>query len=839
MRDVIQDLRYGLRLLRKSPAFTSFAVVMLGVGIGANTAIYTLIDQALVRSLPVKQANRLVLLRYSGVNNGFSFSRNDDHLSFSFPMYRDLRDHNSVLAGLIATSWAKVGVEWHKQSEMADAELISGNYFDVLGVQPALGRLLVASDDLAQGASPVAVLSFNYWQQRFGSEAKILNQSISINGHPFTVVGVVPPGFHSVVAGDNPAVFVPMMMKPVITPGWNDLEERRSKWLNIRGRLKTGVSRKQAQAGIDPLWHSIRAEELKQQGHSSPRFRDAFLTNSHLFFDDGSKGVPLHGTMVTTLLVVMAMAGLAALMLCTNVGSLLIVRLARRTREISVRYALGAKRCQLARQLLVEGMVLGLAGGTLGILLAPPITRILLRTIAGPQARRFPFDVHPDLRILAFNLGLTLLLSVAFSLIPVVQFWRPDLIQALKQQASMISGGHIYLRRASVVAQIALSLLLLVGAGLFVRTLRNLARVDVGFPTDHLVTFTVNPRFAGYQENQAVALYQQMLDKLAGTPGVRSAAATNDPELANHNWSNNLTIAGYRPSESEDMNVEWARVSAGYFSTMKMSLIVGREIEAEDTARSEKVAVVNESFAKRYFQRPQDALGHYFGSGGGNVKPDIEIVGVIEDARHSNLRENMRRAVFTPYLQDEQFGQFGRFGLTFYVRTWQAPESAEATIGAAIHAVDSKLVLSNFRTMREQLEQNLTDEQGIAFLATSFGVLAAFLAAIGTYGVLAYSTAQRTREIGIGVALGARRIEIIRLVLNEVFLLAGSGVAAGLPLALLFAGAVRSELFGVSHYDPLTLLCVCILIVVVALTSAALPARRAAKVDPLVALRYE
>jgi len=272
---------------------------------------------------------------------------------------------------------------------------------------------------------------------------------------------------------------------------------------------------------------------------------------------------------------------------------------------------------------------------------------------------------------------------------------------------------------------------------------------------------------------------------------------------------------------------------------MKMSLIVGREIEAEDTARSEKVAVVNESFAKRYFQRPQDALGHYFGSGGGNVKPDIEIVGVIEDARHSNLRENMRRAVFTPYLQDEQFGQFGRFGLTFYVRTWQAPESAEATIGAAIHAVDSKLVLSNFRTMREQLEQSLTDEQGIAFLATSFGVLAAFLAAIGTYGVLAYSTAQRTREIGIRVALGARRIEIIRLVLNEVFLLAGSGVAAGLPLALLFAGAVRSELFGVSHYDPLTLLCVCILIVVVALTSAALPARRAAKVDPLVALRYE
>jgi putative ABC transport system permease protein len=839
MRNVIQDLRYGLRLLRKSPAFTILAMFIIGVGIGANTAIYTLIDQALLRSLPVKESNQLALLRYSGVNNGSSYSRNDDHLYFSYPMYRDLRDRNSVLAGLIATSWAEVGVEWHNQPEMADAELVSGNYFDVLGVEAALGRLIVASDDLAQGAGPVVVLSFTYWQRRFGSDVKILNQNISINGHPFTVIGVTHSGFHSVVAGDNPAVFVPMMMKAEITPGWNDLEERKSTWLNIMGRLKAGVSREQAQAGIDPLWYSIRAEELKQRSHSSQRFRDAFLTNSHLFFDDGSKGVPLHGTVVTTLLIVMAMAGLLALMLCANIAGLLLVRVARRTREISVRYALGAERTRLVQQLLVEGMMLGLAGGALGIVWATPISKILLRTIADPQARHLPVNVHPDLPVLAFNFALTLLVSVLFSLVPALQCWRPDLIEALKQQASVVAGGQIYLRRTSVVGQIAISLLLLVGAGLFIRTLHNLTRVPLGFTTDHLVTFSVNPKLAGYAESQATSLYQQILEKLAGTPGVGSAAATNDPELGNSNWSNNITIAGYRPAEGEDMNVEWARVSAGYFSTMKIPLLVGREIEVEGRAGGQKVAVVNESFAKRYFARPQDALGHYFCSGAGDVKPDIEIVGVVEDAKHTNIREKLQPAIFTPYLQDEQFARFGRFGLTFYVRTWQAPEAAEATIAAAIHSLDSKLVLSEFRTMREQVEQNVTADHAIAFLATSFGALAAVMAAIGTYGVLAYSTAQRTREIGIRVALGARRVEIVGLILKEAFLLAGIGMAAGLPLALLFAGAIRSELFGISHYDPLTLITVCGAIVMVALFSAAGPAYRAAKVDPLVALRYE
>ena len=839
MRTIIEDLRYGLRLLRKSPAFTFVAVLTLALGIGANTAIFTLLDQALLRSLPVKGPSRLVVLRFAGEDSGSTHARGDSSLVFSYPMYRDLRDHNSVFSGLIATSWAQIGVQWHNQPDLADAELVSGNYFDVLGLQPSLGRLLVASDDLAEDGNPVTVLSFHYWQRRFGSDAKIVNQSISINGHPFTVIGVAPPGFHSAVGGDNPAVFVPMTMKSEITPAWNDLEERRSRWLNIVASLKPGFTRAQAQAGIDQLWHSTRADELKQLGHSSQRFRDAFLTNSHLFLDDGSKGVPVHGTVPTTLFIVMGMAALMALMSCTNVASLSLVRVARRTREISVRYALGAQRTRLVQQLLAEGSLLGLAGGAIGIFLAPQIAAVLIGTIWGVGRGPFAFSPRPDLRILAFNFGLALFVSVLFSLAPAFQFGRTELTQALKEQAAVIARGSIHLRRATVAAQIALSLLLLVGAGLFVRTLQNLRGLDVGFTTGHLVTFTVDPKLAGYEDTQTVALYQQILEKLSGLPGLQSAAATNDPELANNNWGNNITIAGYRSADDDHMNVEWARVSPGYFSTMKTPLLAGREIEQSDHVGTHKIAVVNESFARRYFGGPQDALGHYFCAGAGDVTPDVEIVGVVKDAKHTTVREDVRRTVFTPYLQDPQLGPVYRFGMTFYVRTWQDPKAAESTIRAAMQALDSKLVLDAFRTMQEQVEDNLSDERVIAFLATSFGVVAVLLAAIGIYGVLAYSTGQRTREIGIRITLGATRTDVVGMVLSEVARLAAIGLAAGLPLCFVLARAVREQLFGISNYDPLTLCAVCILIVAVAFASAVLPACRAAKVDPVVALRYE
>jgi predicted permease len=834
MTGLLQDFRYAVRQLRKSPGFTAVAVITLALGIGANTAIFELLDQVLLRGLPVKEPDRLVLLRYSGSNTGHLSSRSDGKFYFSYPMYRDLRDRNSVFSGVIATDWAQAGVQWHNQPELVGTELVSGNYFDVLGVQPALGRLMVASDDTVANANPVVVLSFDYWQRRFGFDPTIVNQTILVNGHPFTILGAAQKGFHSVVMGDTPDIFAPMTMKSQVMPGTDDLEDRRSSWLNIVARLKPGVSREQAEAAIGPVWSAIRSDELKQMQHRTDNFRENFVAKSHLSLLDGAKGFsPLRSDVQTPLLIVMAMVGLVALMACANVGSLLLVRAAGRLREMSVRYAMGAKRKRVVQQLLVEGLLLGLAGGALGIFLAPQISAVLIKMIWGGSGMELPFSSHVDLRILLFNFALAVGASLLFSLAPAVQFWRPNLAPAL-QQRSVVGGGPLRFRRIAVGVQVGLSLLLLVGAGLFTRTLRNLKSLNVGFATDHLVTFTIDPSLAGYPPSQNAVVNARVLRALATLPGVRSVAGTNDSELADNGESGNITIAGYAAKEDEDMDVEKPSVSPGYFSSMEMPLLAGREFSDADGAGTQKVAVVNESFARHFFGDAQHTLGHYLADGGGNVKPDIEIVGIVRDAKHRGVRAEVKRAVFTPYLQAKDLG-----AMTFYVRTWQTPGSAEATIRSAMQTLDSKLVLDTFRTMDEQIDDNLTAERVVALLAESFGVLAALMAAIGLYGVLAYSTAQRTSEIGIRMALGASRASVVRVVLSEVLWLTGIAVAVALPASLLLGMAVRSQLFGVSASDPLTLSLATLLTLIVAIASALLPARRAAKIDPIVALRYE
>jgi putative ABC transport system permease protein len=836
MNGLLQDLRYAVRQLRKSPGFATVAILTLALGIGANTAIFSLLDQALLRSLPVKDADRLVILKYEGSNNGRLQSRTDGKFYFSYPMYRDLRDRNSVFSGLIATDSAQVGVQWHNQPDLVAAELVSGNYFDVLSLQPALGRLFVAADDLTPDANPVAVLSFSYWQRRFGTDPGILNQSILVNGHPFTVIGVAPPGFHSVVMGDTPDVFAPMMMKAEVIPGSKDIEDRRSSWLNIIGKLKPGTSREQAEAGIGPPWYSIRSDELKEIKNSSEDFRDRFLTKSHLFVLDGAKGFsPLRGDVQMPLLIVMGMVGLVALMACANVGSLLLVRASGRIREMSVRYALGAKRKRVVQQLLVEGLLLGSAGGLLGMLLAPQVSALLINMIWSGGTGDLPFSAKPDLRIMLFNCGLALFASLLFSLAPAAQFWRPDLAPALKQQGMTARSGPLRFRRVSVAMQIGLSLMLLVGAGLFVRTLHNLKSLNAGFATDHLLTFGVDPRMAGYEPARTFALYQRVFETLKGLPGVRSVAATNDPELAGNDETGNITVAGYAEKPQEDMHVEQPNVSADYFLTLQMPLLAGRGFTGQDSVGSQQVAVVNESFARHFFGDPQQAVGHNVGYGGGKgTKTDIAIVGVVKDAKHTSLREAVTRTMFVPYLQVPE-----PHAMTFYVRTWQPPESAESTIRRAMQTLDSNLVLDTFRTMDEQIDNNLIAERVVALLASGFGVLAALMAAVGLYGVLAYTTTQRTSEIGIRMALGATRASVVRMVLFEVVWLAGISIAVTLPVSLLLMSAVRSQLYGISSSDPLTLCAMTLLVILVALASAMLPARRAARVEPMKALRYE
>ncbi len=837
MTGLLQDFRYALRQFRNKPGFAGVAVLTLALGIGANTAIFSLLDQALLRSLPVRQPDRLVLLQYIGSNEGRVSSYGGDSKNyFSYPMYRDIRDRNSVFSGVIATDAVEVGVQWHDQPELVAGELVSGNYFEILGVRPALGRLFVASDDVTQNGNPVVVLSSGYWKRRFGSDPQVVGQSIRINGQPFSIVGIAPPGFHSVVAGQTPDVFTPMMMKPQVTPGWNDLDNRRSSWLNIVGRLKPGLNLGHAEAGLNPLWYSLRAEELKSMKNYDITFRESFLTNSRVTLLDASRGFsPLRETVEVPLLILMGMVAVVILMACANVASLLLVRAASRTREMSVRYALGAERKRVVRQLLVEGLMLGLAGDLLGIFIAPQVSGFLTQELLAGSTGDLPFSSHLDLRILCFNFVLALMVSTVFSLVPAIVFWRPNLMNALKQQMVTAAGGPLRFRRASVAVQVGLSLLLLVGAGLFVRTLHNLKSLDLGFAPDHLVTFFVDPGMAGYEEEQTPALYQRILETLQSLPGVRSVGATSNAEMNDDNTRSNITVAGYDSKPNEDMVVQRSKVTPGYFSTFEVPLIAGRGVTDQDNAKAAKIVVVNEVFAKYFFGDPRQAVGRAFGWGGGNgTKTEIQIVGVVRNAKHNNVRDEIERTIFEPYLQNP-----GPGSMSFYIRTTQPPQNTQGTIRVAMQNLDSRLVLGSFRTMEEQIDYSLTVQRMIALLATSFAVLAIFMAAVGLYGVLAYSTAQRTREIGVRIALGARRSAVLKMVLTEVLWLAGAGIAVAMPLTLLLTRTLRSQLYGVSSSDPWTISAVTLLLITVAIVGALLPAHRAASVDPMVALRYE
>lgn len=829
----MNDIRYALRQFRKSPLFTLIAVITLAVGIGASTAIFTLLDQALIRSLPVNHPEQLVRLRYTGESPGHTNNYGgDDKDFFSYPMYRDLRDKNGVFTGLLANDEKYVGVQWNDRSELAEAELVSGNYFEVLGLQPALGRLLLPSDDVPNG-NPVVVLSSNYWKMKLGSNPDVIGKALLLNAHPFTIVGVVQPGFHSVVAGETPGLFVPASVKSIITPRWQDFEDRQSHWITIVGRLKPGESLQQAQAGLDPLWHAIRAEELKQFGYHSERTRRLFLDESHIQLLNSARGFsPLRDQIGTPLVILMGMVSLLVLMACVNISSLLLVRAAGRTREMAVRYAMGAGRWQIVRQLLLEGLLLGTVGGALGLLLAPVVGNVLVNTAFTDPMSEIPLSTHPDTRILLFNFAVAFTVSILFSLAPALRFLRPDLVATLKQQSATAAGSPLRFRRISVGAQIAVSLLLLIGAGLFVRTLKNLRAVDVGFVPDHMVTFDLNPRLAGYQAGQMQALNQRILENLAALPGVRAVAATDDPDLAGDDETGNVSIAGVKMNE-DDQDFEEPSVTPAYFATLKTPLLAGRVFTDQDVLGKAKVAVVNLSVAKRYFGSPQNAIGHSlsFGSAG---KFDTQIIGVVGDTKHHSVRDPVRMTAYRAISQSPELN-----GITYLVRTWQQPADAETGIRAAMQQIDSKLALSNLQTEEQQIDNSLSNERLIAMLSSSFGVIAVLLAAIGLYGVLAFSTAQRTREIGIRMAMGAQRSAVVKMVLQDVLWICGVSIAVALPLALVLGRLLQAQLYGVHAGDPVTLLGGTLLIASVALLAAMIPARRAASVEPMQALRTE
>ncbi len=836
METIFQNIRYAFRQLRKYPGFTLVAVVTLALGIGANAAIFSLVDQVLLKQLPVVEPDRLVMLKYTGSDTGHGSSYGGDPREyFSYPMYRDLRDQNSVFSGMLCMFPAQVGVQWHNSPSLANSELVSGNYFSLLGLKPAVGRLFVPEDSATHGASPLAVLSYRYWTQHFASDPSVVGQGLLINGSPFTIVGVLQPGFDSVIAGTVPDFFVPITMKAQMTPGWDELEDRRSRWMNIIARLKPGVTVQQAQAGINPLWKAIRAMELQSITARSQRFREQFVEKSYVTLLDGSKGFsPLRASMRTPLLILMGMVALLTLMATANVGSLLLVRAAGRTREMSVRYSLGATRRRVIGQLLAEGVVLGLTGGICGLALSPLLTAALISFVnpSATTAGMTSLSAAPDVRVVWFSFAISIAASVLFSLAPIVQFYRPKVTMALKQQTGTGELGHARFRRVTVGVQIGLSLLLLVGAGLFSRTLRNLKSVDVGFVTDRLLTFQLDPHLAGYQPSAVTPLYKRLIETLSSQPGVQSVGMTDDPVLARSDDTFSIDVPGYQAQEGERLSFEWEHVTPGYFTALQLPLVAGRVFTDADVPSSAKVVIVNESFVRKFFGNVNQALGRTFSAT--KDKAPLLIVGVVRDAKHYSVHDLPTPIFYSPIFQDTEPAAVG-----VYVRTRQEPQAAASMVRTAVAGIDSKLVVDSLQSMNAEIDSTLTSERMLSFLASSFGIVAVFITAIGLYGVLAYSIAQRTREIGIRMALGATRAAVVNMVLREVLVVTGCSVAVALPLSIALGSFVKAQLYGISYRDPVTLLFVTLAIGAIALLAACVPARRAIRVQPITALRYE
>ncbi|RRA49772.1 ABC transporter permease [Acidipila sp. EB88] len=840
MQNAWNNLKFALRQLRRSPAFAITAVLTLALGIGANTAIFSLLDQALLRALPVEDPESLVVLRDSGSawNGSISMSGGGDRNDvFSYPQYLGLRDGAHVFSHLLATVSDTTAFSRGDTSQFASTEIVSGNYFQTLGLVPAAGRLLQPSDDGQPGTNSVAVLSYDFWREKLGADPSVVNSTVSISGHPFQIVGVAAPHFTSAIWGQATAVFVPMSMLQQVMPRAGDrYNDHQYKWLSILGRLQPGVTAESAQAQIAPLWHALRANDLSLLGRSkSATFTKNFM-NSSMSVLPGARGFNFNRTTLQKpFLAVMAMAALVLLIASVNVASLLMVRSAGRLREFALRTALGASSVQVLSQLLLEGVLIGVFGGIVGVLIAPFAIRVLISHLADSTGKT-PFSASIDHRLLFFNFTVAVAVSLLFSLLPAIQLRRLDLTSTLRESSGTGGGTLLLLRRVVVCLQIGLSVVLLVGAGLFIRTMQQLRAVNLGFNATHLVTFSIDPRLAGYSAASTPAIHQRVLDALAVLPGIQSVAASDDAALQINGSFYGITVSGYQSSPDDSFQVQNSATTPDYLATMQIPLLMGRLFTDADTLGHPDVALVNEVFVRHYCNGNNAAcLGRHISYGIGiNDKTNIEVVGVFRDYRNRSIRDAIPATMYRPLKQSPDSTQ-----IYVVLRTALEPTQAFGDIRAAMHRVDPSLAVGDLITMDQQIDADLQNERMITLLAVSFGILATLLAGVGLYGVLAYSTAQRTREIGIRMALGSTRLAVSSLILKDVLTLAAIGIVVALPTAYGLSELVRSQLFGVSAADPAILCIVVAMIASVALLSALIPARRAASVSPTVALRTE
>ena len=834
METLWQDLHYAVRMLRKSPGFTLVAVITLALGIGANTAIFSMTDQVLLRLLPVKNPRELVVLRSPGPKRGHTRTDGDEAASFSYPLYKELRDQGQVFSGLLASFDAPLSVSFQGQTERASGQLVSGNYFEVLGVSPVVGRTFTQDDDRVPGGHPLAVLSYGYWKRRFASDPGVLNQQLLINGNLMTVVGVTRAGFSGVQVGETPDIFIPITMKAQITPHWDGLNDRLDHWLAIIGRLKPGVSRQQAQAAMTGILRASLQEEVKLSTYSDEQ-RKVFLGRA-MILDEGAAGRPiLQNNAGGPLLALAGMVGLVLLIACTNVANLLLARGAFRQREFAVRLALGAGRWRLVRQLLSESLLLALLGGALGLAIASATLGLLVRTLNASQGIE-GLSEQLDYRVLGFSLLLTLLTGVVFGLLPALQSTRPELAETLKDQSAKASSGHaqVRVRKALVVGQVALTLLLLLGAGLFARTLYNLSRVDLGLSPDRVITFSVAPALSGYTPERTTTLVEDLRRGIVALPGVQSVSGATVAVLANEDEGSNLTVEGFQTAPDEELHVLNNKIAPNYFLTFGIPLVAGREFTERDNAAGPPVAIINETLAHKAFAG-RNAIGGRIAYGAGKkAQSQMEVVGVVKDSKHQNVRDAVVPFVYTPYTQLATLGRF-----TFYVRTVQAPGTLATALRAEVQRQAPHVPVFDLKTLDAQIQESLYAEQLLAGLSFCFGLLAALLSAVGIFGLMAYTVTQRTREIGIRMALGARQADVSWMILREVGRMAVLGVLLGLPAALLLGHLAESLLYGVHATDLPVIASALVLVSAIALAAGYFPARTASRTDPLVALRYE
>jgi predicted permease len=830
MREIASDLRFAGRMLAKNPGFSAVIVLTLALGIGANTAIFSLMDQVLLRPLPVRAPQELVVLDGPGIFSGHS----EDHPTFSYPMYLALRDGGgAAFQSLVARYETETTLGWRGRTERANAEAVSGNYFGALGVSPALGRAFAPEDDRTLGAHPLVMLSHAFWTRRFGSDPGVLGQTLSVNGQPMTIVGVGPAGFQGLEVGRAADVFIPITMRRTLTPTREaDVFEWRSRWLKVVGRLAPGVDAVQAKAAIDVVYRQALAEDLKTLSHFPPEARTQFLAKQ-IELRPGAAGFSeLRDAVTAPLMVLMGMVGLVLVIACGNVANLLMARATARQKEVAIRLSLGASRARLVRQLLVESLVLALLGALAGILVAIWTGELLLRALPFENATR-ALSTDPDLRVGLFTLAVGVATGLVFGLAPALQLTRPGVASTLKDEAASVVGGSGGgLRRGLVVAQVALSLLLLVGAGLFARSLHNLRALDPGFRADRLVAFSVEPALSGYDEARVQAFASRVQDELRALPGVTNAAPSTGRLMSNSAWRRTVKVEGKVRKEEEDWSPQNSLIGPGFFDTVGLTLLAGRDFAPSDTAAAPRVAIVNEAFA-RFFFDGANPIGRRFGWGRSQGY-DIEIVGLVKDAKVNNLRDEVPRYVYVPLQQQE-----GVSGFSFYVRTALPEEAVVPAIRQAMQRLDPQIPVYELTTMEMQIGESLFAERMVAVLSAAFGLLATLLAAVGLYGVMSYSVSRRTREIGIRLALGAPRERVLGMVLREVGTLGAWGLGLGLPLALGLARLVAAQLFGLPPHDPVTLGSATALLAGVTLLAGLLPARRAMRVDPMLALRYE